>query len=62
MKYQVINQATGLQVSPELTYEEMLKEAKVRLSTPGMNQPSYYVTQDGEAAGNLEFWMTVQTM
>lgn len=59
--YQIINDRTGIQVSPILTKEEMRKECQVRLSTDGMNEPSYYVknVSTGEAQGNLSFWMLV---
>lgn len=59
--YQIINNATNIQVSPILTEAEMRKECRVRLSTEGMNQPSYYVrnVETGEAEGNLGFWMLV---
>lgn len=59
--YQIINHETNIPVSPILTADEMRKECKVRLSTAGMNKPSYYVknTDNGEAEGNLSFWMIV---
>lgn len=62
--YQIINSATDIPQSPVLTAAEMLKECRVRTTTPGMNQPTYYVRNldSGEAEGNLAFWITVQTM
>lgn len=60
--YQIINQSTNLPVGPELTHTEMVKECKVRTTTPGMNQPSYYVLnlETRETEGNLQFWLMVQ--
>lgn len=59
--YQIINNATSIPQSPVLTVAEMRKECQVRLSTAGMNQPTYYVknVETGEAEGNLNFWMLV---
>lgn len=61
--YQIINSTNNIPQSPVLTVEEMRKECQVRLSTEGMNQPTYYVKNvvTGEAEGNLNFWMIVNS-